>query len=119
MVDKTPEPVQYIKDVIEVEDIAKVWDYLGKTFKFNVKAWRAEFEQICIQLPRNTTIEEAFMIYGKKKIEPLLNEILKRERHPTWIGLLTFILKDKIDKRKKRDQFYRGRYSQGNKKSSV
>jgi hypothetical protein len=46
------------------------------------------------------------------KIEPLLNLILKRHRYPTWINLVTFVLKEKIEKRKELDQFYRGRYAQ-------
>jgi hypothetical protein len=49
--------------------------------------------------------------YGKKKIEPLLNVILKRERYPTWINLVSYVLKEKIEKRKIKDELYRDRYN--------
>ena len=45
------------------------------------------------------------------QIEPLLNTILKRHRQPTWINLVTYVLKEKIDRRKKVDEFYKARYT--------
>ena len=109
---KVPQSVAYIKDVFDPEDIEKVWEYLEKTFSFNVRSWKREFNTERSHYPRNTSDQEAFMIFGKQRIEPLLNEILKRKRYPTWIGLLSFVLKDKIAKRKKRDEYYSDRYHQ-------
>ena len=109
---KVPQSVEYIKDVFDPEDIEKVWAYLEKTFSFNIKSWKEDFNSERIHYPRNTSDQEAFMIFGKQRIEPVLNEILKRQKYPTWIGLLSFVLKKKIDKRKKRDDFYKNRYQQ-------
>mgnify|MGYP003447314011 CR=1 FL=1 len=109
---KVPQSVQYVKDVFDPEDIEKVWEYLKKTFCFNVRLWKKEFEAEKSHYPRNTTEQEAFMIFGKHRIEPVLNEILRRKRYPTWIGLLSFVLKDKIDERTKRDAYYKNRYQQ-------
>lgn len=108
---KVPQSVQYIKDAFDEEDIDRVWEYLRKTFGFNVREWKTEFKASIEPLPRNTSIQEAFILFGKKKIEPLLNEILKRKQYPTWIGLLTFVLKDKIEGKQKRDLKYRNRYN--------
>ena len=96
--------------MFDPEDIENVWTYLEKTFSFNIKSWKKEFDVERSRLPRNTTAQEAFMIFGKQQIEPVLNEILKRRKYPTWIGLLSFVLKEKIKKRKQRDAYYRNRY---------
>jgi len=107
---KVPQSVEYVKAVFDPEDIEKVWKYLAKTFSFNIKSWKKEFDMARSRFPRNTTPQEAFMIFGKHQIEPVLNEILKRKKYPTWIGLLSFLLKEKIEKRKQRDAYYRNRY---------
>lgn len=107
---KVPQSVEYINAVFETEDIDVAWTYLGKTFSFNIKSWKNEFEMERSHFPRNISDQEAFMIFGKRNIEPVLNEILKRKKYPTWIGLLTFLLKDKIEKRLQRDVFYKNRY---------
>ena len=108
---KVPISVQYVKDVFEVEDIDKVWALLHKKFHFNVPLWRREFERELKRAPRFTSTQEVFMVFGKKSIEPLLNEVLKRERYPTWINLLSYVLQDKIAERKKRDDLYKERYN--------
>jgi len=109
---KVPISVQYIKDVFEVEDIDKVWDLLYRKFHFNIPLWRQEFEKELRRAPRFTSTQEVFMVFGKKSIEPLLNEVLKRQRHPTWIKLLCYVLQDKIAERKKRDDFYKERFNE-------
>jgi hypothetical protein len=108
---KVPSSVQYIRDVFEVADIDKVWNELERRFHFNVKAWKKEFEVIASNSDRFKDLQEVFLEYGKMKIEPLLNIILKRHRHPTWINLVTYVLKDKIAERKKQDEFYKDRYN--------
>jgi len=108
---KVPSQVQYIREVFDVEDIDKVWTELGKRFHFNVRGWKKEFEMISINHDRFKDIQEVFLEYGKMKIEPLLNTILKRHRQPTWINLVTYVLKDKIEKRKRLDESYKDRYA--------
>ncbi len=107
---KVPSSVQYIRDVFEVTDIDRVWNELERRFHFNVKAWKKEFEIIASNSDRFKDLQEVFLEYGKMNIEPLLNIILKRHRQPTWINLVTYVLKDKIAERKKQDEFYKGRY---------
>lgn len=103
--------VRNVQQTFDIDDIDKVWSYLGKKFGFNLIAWRNEFGDYFNPHDRDKNIQTQFMEYGKKNIEPLLNEILKRERYPTWIHLLAYLLKDKIEQRNKRDQFYRGRFN--------
>ena len=55
--------------------------------------------------------QEVFLEYGKMKIEPLLNLILKRHHHPTWINFVTYVLNEKIEKRKVVDKSYQNRYA--------
>jgi len=107
---KVPSSVQYIRDVFEVSDIDLVWNELERRFHFNVRAWKEEFEIEAYNDERFKDLQEVFLEYGKKKIEPLLNIILKRNRYPTWISLVSYVLKEKIEKRKMQDEFYRDRY---------
>lgn len=102
-----PVQVEYIRDVFEIEDIEKVWQVLNQKFHFNIKDWKAEFETESYIIPRFKTKQELFMEFGKKKIEPLLNVILKRHRYPTWINLLTYVLSEKIENRKLQQKLYK------------
>lgn len=110
---KVPLSVQYIREVFEVEDIDKVWNELGRRFHFNIKAWKKEFEVVAANHDRFKDLQEVFLEYGKIKIEPLLNIILKRHRYPTWINLVTYVLRDKIKGRETQDEFYKDRYRPG------
>ena len=109
---KVPLPVQYIREVFEVEDIDRVWNELERRFHFNIKAWKKEFEVVATNHDRFKDLQEVFLEYGKMKIEPLLNVILKRQKHPTWVNLVTYVLKDKIDKRMRQDEYYKDRYTE-------
>ena len=108
---KVPLSVQYIRDVFEVEDIDKVWDELERRFHFNIKAWKKEFEVAASNHDRFKDLQEVFLEFGKMRIEPVLNLILKRDRYPTWINLVTYVLKERIEKRKREDELYKDRYS--------
>ena len=107
---KIPSQVQYIREVFDVEDIDKVWTELGRRFHFNINRWKKDFDMMSTNHDRFKDIQEVFLEYGKIKIEPLLNTILKRHRQPTWINLVTYVLKDKIEKRKRLDESYKYRY---------
>jgi len=107
---KVPLSVQYIREVFEVEDIDKVWDELERRFHFNIKAWKKEFAMIATNRNRFKDLQEELLEYGKMKIEPLLNTILKRRHQPTWINLVTYVLREKIQKRKSLDESYKNRY---------
>ena len=107
---KVPLSVQYIREVFEVSDIDKVWNELEGRFHFNLKGWKKEFEVVANNSERFKDLQEVFLEYGKMNIEPLLNIILKRHRYPTWINLVTYVLKDNIELRKNIDAAYRDRY---------
>jgi hypothetical protein len=104
---------KYIRDVLEIEDFEKVWNLLQEKFHFNVREWKKEFDKVNNRRPRFISTEEAFMIFGKKEIEPLLNAVLKRKFVPTWINILRFVLKEKLERKAARDKFYQGRYNKG------
>lgn len=107
---KVPLSVQYIREVFEIEDIDRVWTELERRFHFNIKEWKKEFEIVASNHDRFKDLQEIFLEYGKVNIEPLLNTILKRQRYPTWINLVTYVLNEKISKRKSQDDFYKDRY---------
>ena len=108
---KVPSSVQYIRDVFEETDIDKVWNELERRFHFNVKAWKKEFDVVLSNHDRFKDPQEVFLEYGKINIEPLLNTILKRNRYPTWINFVTYVLHEKIEKRKIVAKAYRNRYA--------
>jgi hypothetical protein len=108
---KVPSSVQYIRDVFEVTDIDKVWNELERRFHFNVKAWKKEFDLVLSNHDRFKDPQEVFLEYGKINIEPLLNTILKRNRYPTWINFVTYVLNEKIEKRKMVVKVYQNRYA--------
>jgi hypothetical protein len=103
--------VKYVKEAFDREDIEKVWDYLGKKFGFNIARWKKEFEDSFLVSRRDRSIQDQFMEFGKKKIEPILNDILYRKKYPTWINLLAFLLKDKIIALQDRDRSFKKRYN--------
>jgi hypothetical protein len=107
---KVPLSVQYIREVFEIEDIDQVWDELERRFHFNIAAWKTEFDLTVSNSERFKDPQEVFLEFGKIKIEPLLNVILKRHRQPTWINLISYVLKEKIEKRKRLDESYKDRY---------
>jgi hypothetical protein len=108
---KVPLSVQYIRDVFEISDIDKVWNELERRFHFNIQAWKKEFELVASNQDRFKDLQEVFLEYGKMKIEPLLNTILKRNRQPTWVNFVTYVLNEKIEKRKAMDKSYQNRYA--------
>lgn len=90
----------YIREVLTSDDFERVWQVLADKFSMNVYAWKMYFEDAARTRPRFTSREEAFMIFGKQRIEPLLNDLLYRKRVPTWIYLLRYVLRDKLDERR-------------------
>jgi hypothetical protein len=74
--------------------IARAWDLLLEKFCFNTKLWKKEFYEYYQKQPQNISESEAFVDFGTKHIQPLLNMVLKRNAfHPTWKNLLTYIVK--------------------------
>lgn len=99
----------YIREVLTTEDFDKVWNLLEDKFSMNIVAWKELFAKAERTRGRFTSREEAFMIFGKQKIEPLLNDLLCRRRVPTWIYLLRYVLRDKLRSRDMRALHYQNR----------
>ena len=102
--------VKYVKEALDTEDIERVWRYLGQTFNFNVSAWKKDFENSISISKSEKTVQVQFMEFGKRRIEPLLNDVLCRKAFPTWINLLAYLLEDKIQALQHRDQHYKDRF---------
>lgn len=102
--------VKYVKEALDSDDIEKVWTYLGQKFNFNVPAWKKDFENSLSTSKNEKSVQVQFMEFGKRRIEPILNDVLCRKASPTWINLLAFLLEDKIRSLKHRDRYYKDRY---------
>ena len=97
-----------IQDVIELSDVEKVWDHLEKIFRLDVDFHKTEFRKFRDGLNSSQTIRESFISYGETKINPVLNEILQRERnYPTWVNLLRFLLKEKLAETPEQLNYYK------------
>lgn len=99
----------YIREVLTVDDFDKVWSVLEEKFSMNIEAWKEKFARDERTRGRFISREEAFLIFGKRKIEPLLNDLLCRKRVPTWIYLLRYVLQDKLAEREHRAKQYHNR----------
>jgi hypothetical protein len=74
--------------------MGKVWDILHDKFCFNSREWKKEFYEFLQKQPGNTSEGEAFIEFGVKSIQPLLNLVLKRNAyHPTWKNLIDYVVK--------------------------
>jgi len=84
-----------IQDFQEMH-IELVWDELRLRFGFELKAWKTEFKTFLNSQPRNTTEADAFIVFGNRRINPVLNGILRRnELFPTFNNLVDYIVKRK------------------------
>jgi len=104
------EIIKYVKEAFDRNDIEKVWAYLGKKFGFNIPAWKKDFENSLAISRRDRSVQVQFMEFGKRRIEPILNDVLCRKNFPTWINLLAFLLEDKVRALQERDRSYKDRY---------
>jgi hypothetical protein len=83
-----------VEDEISAIHMSKVWELLEEKFCFNVKAWKKEFYEYYQTQPHSITEREAFVDFGVKQIQPVLNIVLKRNAfHPTWKNMLTYVVK--------------------------
>jgi hypothetical protein len=85
-----------VDNAFEENHIQKVWNVLEDKFSFNTKVWKEDFNKYLISQSREVSERQAFMEFGLKKIQPLLNGILRRtDYHPTWINLMRWVVKSK------------------------
>jgi len=75
-------------------DINKVWDELQTRFSFDIKSWKNKFNEFLSSQPRNSTVEDIFLVFGNRRINPILNQILCRnELYPTFNNFVEYVLK--------------------------
>jgi hypothetical protein len=83
-----------VEDEISAVHMSKVWELLEEKFCFNIKLWKKDFYEYFQTQPHSVTEREAFVAFGIKHIQPVLNMVLKRNAfHPTWKNMLTYIVK--------------------------
>lgn len=88
---KMPRDIEYEMNATHVK---KVWELLEAKFAFNIVSWKKDFKAYYERQPRTTQEMEAFYDFGFENIQPVLNQILKRDQwHPTWRALLHYIVK--------------------------
>jgi hypothetical protein len=105
------EIVKYVKEAFDSDDIEKVWAYLGKKFGFNIPAWKEDFMNSLTISKSEKSVQVQFMEFGKRRIEPILNDVLCRKAFPTWINLLAYLLEEKIRALQQRDRYYKNRFN--------
>ncbi|HEY4655337.1 MAG TPA: hypothetical protein VIH22_12535 [Cyclobacteriaceae bacterium] len=67
---------------------------LNARFGFPVKEWKKRFSEELGKKPRNQSAEEYFMHFGNTFINPVLNEILCRNRlHPTFNKFVEYVVR--------------------------
>jgi hypothetical protein len=85
-----------VENGFEEIHMEKTWHFLTEKFSFNNKGWKDDFKKYLASQSREISERQAFVEFGLKKIQPILNGILKRsEYHPTWINLMRWIVKNK------------------------
>ena len=99
-------PVE-LREAFEEEDIERTWEYLYKTFHFNISKWKVEYKAYLMESPRGITQMEAFARFGRANFQKPIDFILKRnlDYSETWFNLMKFIVKDKLKEKRKESRF--------------
>lgn len=72
---------------------AQVFRELNARFGFPIKEWQRRFSEELEKVPRNQTADEFFLRFGNTFINPILNEILCRNRlHPTFNKFVQYVV---------------------------
>ena len=73
--------------------VAKVWGELDERFGFNIDSWKKKFSEYLKRQPRTVSEIEAFIYFGNKFINPVINEILCRQsQFPSFNRLLEYVI---------------------------
>ncbi len=84
---------QAITDHFDLMHIEIVFRELHDRFGFNKKEWEKKFKSFLSQQPRNTSELDAFIKFGNRFINPVLNEILCRNSlHATFPQMVLYIV---------------------------
>ena len=101
---------QVLTDHFDLMHIDLVFHELNTRFGFNKKAWEKKFKAFLLQQPRNTSELDAFIKFGNRFVNPVLNEILCRNSvHATFTHLLLYIVeKNSVPKKNTRPSSNKG-----------
>jgi hypothetical protein len=84
---------QLLIDYFEPMHINIMFDELQDRFGFPKKQWRKRFDDFLQSQSRNTSELDAFVKFGNRFINPVLNNILcRRELHTTFNKMLLYII---------------------------
>ena len=84
---------KHIQYDFELAHIRKVWDELQERFGFNTELWKKKFNEYLKKQPRTVSEIEAFIYFGNKFINPVINEILCRQgQFPSFNRLLEYVI---------------------------
>ena len=97
--------------LFEEADIARVFNYLEKTFHLN-KDWRKEFKKELTRMPRAVPDQEFFFMYALENIEPALQRLLRRNDKVIF-AVARYLIKDRIKERKQESDAQKNFYKKG------
>jgi hypothetical protein len=93
-----------VESVLTEKDFDRVWDYLEIKFSYS-KLWRSQcYEYVLNRKPlfvfyKPTPVAD-FLFFGVLELDPLLNAALCwNEYHPTFMQMLFWMFKDRIEKK--------------------
>ena len=92
------------EELLDEAHIKEIWNELHVRFGFNLIEWKPRFDQYVVKQTRETSVMSCFYRFGHDHINPVLNEILCRQRlYPTFTNLVRFVIsKSKLKPGKKR-----------------
>ena len=98
---------QALTDHFDLMHIDLVFNELKVRFGFNKSEWEKKFKTFLLQQPRNTSELDAFIKFGNRFVNPVLNDVLCRNSgHTTFIHLLLYIVeKNSVPKKKYKSLF--------------
>jgi hypothetical protein len=93
---------QLISDHFAPMHIDLVFRELKGRFGFDEKGWRKKFQDFLLTQPRTTSEMDAFIKFGNRFVNPVLNEILCRNAlHSTFVKMLYYVVESSsVAKRK-------------------
>lgn len=104
-----------VEAVFEETDIERTWNYLHDNFKLNKKDWKKRFEEEFTVSSREFSKMELFVRFGKEHFESAICVLLNRDPYysHTWIKLITYMVRDKVEEKRKEAEVNRNYYRYG------
>lgn len=84
---------KHIQYDFELAHISKVWNELEERFGFKLASWNQKYNEYLKKQPRTVSEIEAFIYFGNRFINPVINEILCRPaQFPSFNRLLEYVI---------------------------